>query len=216
MMATSFLSEHSAEFVLVPQLIRILSDSYEGITPFYFWAGREGSLISKCCDTGESIRMVAVYARRPKISSYNDYEITVKFNAVLSEKAYEFSKVGIPVLAGVPRVTSIMDFRLEAKCSWFQILSDGEPADIEGILNIDDESSIKIPVNNFVRGPLSESAINSLMIQQCNQMKWVEAIDVIRTVRASRPRNYLDYSSYLARMFGGYKPFFLILRQPIV
>jgi hypothetical protein len=214
-MPTSFLSEHSAEFILVPQLIRILSDSYRSITPFYFWAGREGSSISKGCDAGELMQVVAVYARRPKISSYGDSQITVKFNAVLSEKAYEFNRVGIPVLAGVPRVTSIMDFRLGAQCSWFEILSDGSPTDIEGVLDMDNESSIKMPTNNSVRGPLSETEVNRLVIQNCKQMRWPEAIDFIRTVRASRPRNF-EYGSYIARMFGGYKPFFFMLRQPII
>jgi hypothetical protein len=214
-MPTSFLSEHSAEFILVPELIHILSDSYQCIAPFYFWAGREGSLISKGCDTGELMKVVAVYARRPKISSYGDSQITVKFNAVLSEKAFEFNRVGIPVLAGVPRVTSIMDFRLGAKCSWFEMLSDDKPIDLEGILDMENENSIKMPVNNSVRGPLSKSEINNIVIQKCKQMSWLEAIDLIRNVRAMRPRNF-GYSSYIARMFGGYKPFFLILRQPII
>ena len=131
------------------------------------------------------------------------------------ETAYEFNRVGIPVLSGVPRATSIMDIRLGVKCSWFEILGDGDSVDIEGVLNMDTESSIKIPVNNSVRGPLSEGEINSLVVQKCKQMPWPEAIDLIRSVRAKAPRNY-NYGSYIARMFGGYKPFFLMLRQPLI
>lgn len=130
-MPIGFLSEHSVEFVLVPRLISILSKTYSNIVPFYFWAAREGNSISQSCDTGEYLRLIAVYPRRPKVSHPHDSEILIKFNAVLFEKAREYEQFGIPVFAGVPRVSSIMDFRLNTPCTWFEILGAESPADIE-------------------------------------------------------------------------------------
>ena len=209
-MPIGFLSEHSVEFVLVPQLISILSKTYSNIVPFYFWAAHEGNSVSHSCDTGEYIRLIAVYPRRPKVSHPHDSEILIKFNAALFEKAREYEQSGIPVFAGVPRVSSIMDFRLNTPCSWFEILGAEGPTDIEGTISLESEERWAIPNNDVIRGPLSKEQLVNSVKSRSALMRWDEAIRHIREVR--KTKNYTHFFTDLfGGRFGGYKPFYLML-----
>ena len=49
---TSFISEHTAEYYLLADLMPVLSKLFKTLIPFYFWSGREGSNISLECSEG--------------------------------------------------------------------------------------------------------------------------------------------------------------------
>ncbi len=199
-MPTSFICEHSAEFVLVPEFARILSRDQRHVTPIYFWSSREGCRISRECDRGEPIRVVAMYARRPKISDPGQDQILVKFNRELFLHARRLRDVDIPVFAGVPRVSTIMDLCIGAPCSWFEI--NGDDSAPEGEECTLDVQSGAVTSSSSQRSwvPATEEHIDRIVASSTCQMPWSDAIERIRFSRA--PQDSLGWSSRL----GSYKP----------
>jgi hypothetical protein len=120
-MSTAFISEHSAEYILVPRMVNILGQCFGKVIPLYFLSTREGSRIAYECDKSQPIRVLNVFARRPKVSVPQQPRIEVKFNSSLFDKAGLAAEVGIPTLAGVPLVSSIMEFNMDARCAWFSL-----------------------------------------------------------------------------------------------
>ena len=116
-----FISEHTAEYVLIPALTRILSKEFECIIPIYFWASMEGSTMGHECGLGREVRVIAVFPRRPKIKELNSNEIVVKFNQEIFLKAHHARDLRIPVIAGVPICTSVGALGSVSNCAWFQL-----------------------------------------------------------------------------------------------
>src|SRR5690348_2806966 len=106
-MITSFISEHTAELILVPDILRILQPVYPCITPLYYWASREGSIMSRRAFEHKRVRVLAFYPRRPKVKSPGMGTILVKFNELLYNRSSYFHSKGIPVIAGVPLADSL-------------------------------------------------------------------------------------------------------------
>lgn len=116
-----FMSEHTAEYALVSNLIAHLADCFPRVIPMCFWSTREGARIAEESMGGHRVRVVAAFARRPKVLRSGQPSILVKINAQLFVGAAEGSEFGIPVLAGVPLVASLSDFTIGVPCSWFYI-----------------------------------------------------------------------------------------------
>jgi hypothetical protein len=111
-MATSFISEHSSEYILVSKLSGMMSPHFDKVIPLYFLSTREGSSVSRLCDPSQLVRIISVYARRPKIVAPHQAHIQVKFNECLFEIAKLSYPLGIPTFAGVPLASSMMDFSM--------------------------------------------------------------------------------------------------------
>ena len=118
---TSFISEHTAEYILVPDLVRRLMPEFPDIVPLFFWASREGNTTAQWSMEGVPVRIVTAFPRRPKILPDRSNRILMKLNGQLFNYASESSGRGIPVIAGVPLVTSLPTLRLNARCCWFEI-----------------------------------------------------------------------------------------------
>src|ERR1019366_6021573 len=93
---TSYLSEHTIEYYLVPRFRQALAIEFTSTLGFFFWASREGSIASRsvCCQ--EPVRPVAVYRRRRKLGADRSIPI-MKVNGELFRAAAEFRHVGFPV-----------------------------------------------------------------------------------------------------------------------
>ena len=107
----AFICERTAEYFLVGRLLRMLSGVASKAVPFYFWAS-QGSPVSQDCECGDEIRLVAVFARRPKIRRASRDRIVMKVNSQLIEAASVAARSGIPMFAAVPIVPSIYSFIL--------------------------------------------------------------------------------------------------------
>jgi len=121
-MGTSFISEHSSEYILVAKLTRMMERHFERVIPIYFLSTREGSPISGECGPSQTLKIVSVFARRPKIDIPNQPFIEVKFNESLFEIADLASPLGIPTFAGVPLASSMMKVSLDNDCAWFELM----------------------------------------------------------------------------------------------
>ncbi len=204
--ATSFICEHSAEFVLVPFLTQLFSDNKQKLTPLYYWKNREGGLVSKRCDSNTPIRLFAMYARRPKIHSPDQDCISVKINNKLFERAFYLKENGIPTIVGVPRVSSIINFHVGCPCSWFRLCPDENvESDIEFSIDIkSNKCSIKMPPN--IQGPLNDEELLNVFKESILLPSWQDAIRILRGEK-------LDYQFFRSLFFGrigGYKPVYFI------
>lgn len=114
----AFMCERTAEYALVPALAKILQRDYKAAFPFWFSSTREGSAVA---DLPASFRLLAAFARRPKVLVSGDRVVTVKFGHMLFEVARKARSFGIPVLAGVPLVSALEGLAHTPECWWFLI-----------------------------------------------------------------------------------------------
>ena len=180
MKATAFICEHSAEFVLVPLLIELFSAHKQDLIPLHFWKTREGSSLSKRCDPNTPIRLLAMYARRPKICAPDQDCILVKINDILFERAYYLKQNGIPTIIGVPRVSSIMNLHVGCPCSWFSLRPDRNlESDVEFGIDIkSNKCDGSLPPS--IQGPLNDEELLDLFNKGTSLPSWQDAIEILR------------------------------------
>jgi hypothetical protein len=99
MKATSFMSERTAGYALVPDLISHMSERFSHVFPVYFWSTREGARVGRESMEHHRVRVVGAYARRPKVIHPGDDKILVKVNDLLFSAAIEGTAFGIPIFA---------------------------------------------------------------------------------------------------------------------
>jgi hypothetical protein len=64
---SSFISERTAELILVPELVETLKPFYSKITPLFYRVSREGGKMFRSSFAGKKIKLLVFYTRRPKI-----------------------------------------------------------------------------------------------------------------------------------------------------
>lgn len=194
----SFFSEHTAEYILMPQFAKMLGQHYENIVPMYFWTSREGGVFSRESMSGKLIKVVALYPRRPKIFSIDGDEIHVTFNEILFARAKEYIELGIGVFAGVPLVSNLSSLNFGVRCSWFNL----RPWGCEQIALI----SLKGSIAKLNKGLDVVDALNlkSIIDRDCIEMDWCTAVNIIKTIKGG----------YFGGLFGDlYKPAYLIFSE---
>ena len=122
--ATSFICEHTAEYILVPELKKILRNKFNTVVPIYPWASREGSNIAKELHKHDTFKMVGLYPRRPKLISVSSPKIIVKINAQILRGAQTGLKLGIPIIAGCPLAKNFWELGNNPNCVWIELNQD--------------------------------------------------------------------------------------------
>ena len=173
--------------------------------PIYFWGSREGGNTAARCDDRRPFKVLAMFARRPKILAPGQPSILMKINGALFEQAAICHGDGVPVLAGIPMVSSLMDFGMGARCGWFSI--EGRPSgafdehlsiDLAGGLAVDRPSS-------GIRGPLTDHELLSIAQAHTAEKSWSDFVHLANQLRAQAGG---------PPIFGGtYKPVYLLLRR---
>lgn len=204
-MATSFISEHSSEYILVAKLAGILNRQFDTVIPIYFLSTREGGLISSECSPSRLVKIVSVFARRPKVNVPNQPYVEVKFNESLFKIAGLSSLMGIPTFAGIPLASSIMDLNLAIDCAWFQ-LTGSEIGDVAYEIALDGKVLHKFRESSAIEGPLSQTELIGRVSSACRSIEWGDAIEKLRTIRRGTRDETNGYP-----FGGGYHPFHLML-----
>jgi hypothetical protein len=168
---SSFISEHTAEFLLVPQFIHALENRFSEIIPIYFWRTREGSNIAKASFRFRSVKLVAMYPRRPKIASIREEIFEIKFNQILFTRCQHLVGLGIPVFAGVPNAFSIEQLTSQCPCIWFQI----KPSGSESIYRAQDDEIIDDDNIQQIEPPL----ISNIVATEAVSRSWEDALSVM-------------------------------------
>lgn len=203
----SFLSEHSAEYVLVPNLTAQLATAFPRIIPLFFWSTREGNATALEGSGDMGVRVVTAFARRPRISARQPGHVFVKINAELFDYAAVSGAVGMPVLAGVPVVQALHDFFTDAACAWFSV----NPLSSSGEVVIEAGSAPQAAANALTEGkpiqPVNARELVALALR-ARVWTWSEAATHLRACRRALDRG--------ARFpfAAGYRPFHLLLPVP--
>ena len=72
----SFISEHTSEYILVPNIVRRLTQKFNQVIPVFLWLTREGNTTALEMMDGKQIRLLTAFPRRPKVLSPNGIAMT--------------------------------------------------------------------------------------------------------------------------------------------
>lgn len=205
--STSFLSEHSVEYLLVYNFTRILSLEYKCVVPIYFWATREGTALAASGVEPCNVRLVTVFARRPKVQNSKSTAILMKVNSSLLRAGALGLEFGSPVFAGVPLATGLLQFTMYTPCTWFH-LDNPNPSNEDVYVRLDvngkrcNSSSDNI---GLVRGPLTDKELLNAVKNNTRIMTWDVAVQAMRTIRSLGEGERFFLS--------GYHPFYLVIPE---
>jgi hypothetical protein len=204
MKATSFMSENTAAYALVPDIVAHLGKHFPHVIPVYFWSTREGARVGLESMGNQTVRVVGAYARRPKVIHPGDDRILVKINDLLFSAAQKGAEFGIAVFAGVPLVNSLADFSLGVRCSWFHIPGTSHAVtDCEFLLPVSEQSPMPT-LQHGISGALTPAGIVEIAESQCRELHWMEAAEGMRSVKSPEGMHAGPFG-------GGYRPFFLVI-----
>jgi hypothetical protein len=204
--ATSFICEHTAEYILVPKLKEILRKKFDIVTPIYPWASREGSNISKELHKHDKFKVVGLYPRRPKLISAGDPKITVKINEQILLGAQTGTKLGIPVIAGCPLVKNFGDLGNNPDCIWIK-LNQGSTENFELKLGQIQSFDYINQISKFIFA--NEEDLLTYLSEKSELIDFNSAILSFREIkRASVGAGSYSYF----RFMGFYKPVYFLLK----
>lgn len=197
-----FISEHTAEFVLVSEAVDAFAALCSKVIPISFWASREGR--AKVSSERMCFRVVSVFARRPKVISSADQVVIVKINRALFEYAAAAEQFGIPTLAASPLVASLDRLHIGCESVWFRLCDNGEREDF--CLEVPlEKSRLQAAKRENVSGPSEIKEISRRVADSAERLSWQEVVRRLRELKnAAGPSGF---------MFGPatYKPFHLLL-----
>lgn len=206
MKPTSFMSERTAEYALVYDLIRHIRVVSPRVIPMCFWSTQEGARTAEESMRSRRVRIIAAYARRPKVLYSDQPRILVKINAPLFTGAAEGLKFGIPVLTGVPLVTALSGFSIGVPCSWFHLTPNpSRHNDSEFLIPVSDQPLSALIFESSISGPLTDAQIGDLVKSETREMSWIEATEGMRTIRKA------GYGYVQIPFAVGYRPFFIVI-----
>jgi len=185
---TSFMSEHTTEFYVVPRFRAIIEKRFSSALPMYFWSSREGT--ARDAHVGVQGRLCALFARRPKDPTPT--HVIMKVNAEVFDDAVRLRKLGIPTFVGMPEVVSFLELAGEFECAWFSLRAT-EDAQSDFYFT----SAAPVEPDFRVRGPLNEEEICGIVQDECRDVTWAEAVGCMSEVRRSAaPGRFIFGPSY--------------------
>jgi len=205
---TSFISEHTAEYALVHDLVAILSMKYANVVPMYFWTTREGATMALRSVGDCRVRIITAYARRPKVCSPTDTIIFMKVNSLLLQAGAMGVQTGIPVFTGVPLATGLLQYSINTPCCWFHIQDEyPDGRDINITISLSGKRQEDDSDSSGIIGPLKAKDILSLVKKHARLMCWEEAVDCMRRIRCG---GEIRMGAFY---FSDYRPFYLVLPE---
>lgn len=194
---TSFISERSAELILVPQLVQLLTPYYPRITPLYYMATREGSLNSRVDFKAAGFKILAMYARRPKVFHPGSGMITMKVNQQLFDHSTFLAEKGIATIIGIPLADTLEQINPDTPSRWFKLDNHGT----ESLLHIHKQAALVdkvLGITPIESAHIAESA-------QCGRTynHWTQIIHLLKN--GPRPYQWTRFFGYI------YKPIYFIL-----
>ena len=202
---TSFICEHTAEYILIPKLKKILHKRFDIVTPIYLWASREGSNISKELHKYDKFNVVGLYPRRPKLVSAGSQKITVKINKQILLGAQYGMKLGIPIIAGCPVVKNLWELGNNPNCVWIK-LNQGYKESFELELEHIQSSDYMNPMSRFIFA--NEEDLLTYLGEKSKSIDFNSAISSFREIRIASG----GMGFYYFRFMGGYKPVYFLLK----
>lgn len=199
---TSFMSEHTVEFYLVPRFRALLNIRYSGVLPFFYWKTREGGILSHRDDFPALVTACAMFPRRPKVHG-EQIEMTV------NEEIYLISghlqEAGIPTFLGFPLVNSLSEFATDFECLWFSPNSKEIRYTHHKI-----QSGKGITEHSALLGPFKdEKKIQGYIEANAKQRTWPSLLDRLFDVHSKISQDDLITSRF--RFGPTYKPVYFLM-----
>lgn len=198
----SFISEHTAEYILIPKLTQILKQKFELVVPIFPWMTREGNNFSKSIHCRDSFKIVGFYPRRPKIKQ-TEYKILIKINSEFIDGAKEALKINIPMLAGCPLIKNFWELNEETQCIWIKL---NEETKSLYELEYEREKPNEFMILDNVCVLENDEDILNFVSTVCDTHNFESLVQAIETIRR--------HSSTVYFMgFGSYKPIYFLLKD---
>lgn len=199
---SSIISDHTAEYALVPALVEILRTKYETVAPLYLWLSREGGRLARNIHENEEFRAVALFPRRPKSKGGNQATLTMTISNQMLAAAEVLQTRGIPSVAGCPVVTSFWQILSNPPCLFSRL---GPSVDMEYTFD-----TSGAPICTYDSLLNSSAELVQYVRQASNDLNLESLVDAVRGSRG--PRHSVEGIG--AHMFSaGYKPVIILLRK---
>ncbi|RZI80736.1 MAG: hypothetical protein EOP38_21595 [Rubrivivax sp.] len=182
----SFFNERTAEYALVPALQAHLQAGFQFAVPIFYWKTREGNSIAERVHHDEPVKVLAMFARRPKLSDDSGV-VHGKINHDLLNYAQRAGRMGIPTIAGFPAVASLFDLHLEAPLHWF-FLGGLPEMDIEFMVDLQAKPSYAQGIDSGLQ-PIHLAEITEL-VKKAPAFSWQDAMARLAELRVERSHGY--------------------------
>lgn len=116
---TSYFSERTAEYSILPLVVAYLADRFGAAAPMYYWSSREGNSMARELHEQARLRVLAIFARRPK--SWRRDVLLGKLNLELFDFAHKASLHGVPTVAAFPVVRDIFELGGNFHIHWLPL-----------------------------------------------------------------------------------------------
>ncbi len=178
---TSFFSERTAEYSILPVVVSYLQQKFGAAVPMYYWASREGNNIARDVHEGRHVRMLALFARRPK--AVTKRTMSGKLNAELFEFADRAELHGVPTVAGFPVVRDLFELGEDFRTFWFP-LTRSQAQDV--FFKVDLTRADPTPISQSGR-PIRTLELDDLgdAVSSARVLSWKTAMAAIRDARVT-------------------------------
>lgn len=193
-MATSYITERSAELTLVPYLKMELEKYFEYVVPLVPWLNRETSKLSKDVHSQDHFKILALFPRRPKLPKNGNEQIFVTINHdlfVFKQFAEEYM---VPVIAGCPVASNFWELSVCRRNVW---------------LSITEEKT-----NNYLN--LIGDDFGKKLVEDLSILEIVELVNRSKLFNMDRFSDFLNEAKYAMPrrfLFGAkYKPVYFLIK----
>lgn len=203
---SSFFCERTAEYALVPVLQRALEAHFGSAVPIFYWKTREGNRESSEVHKGHFVKVIAMFARRPKLTGRKNW-VSGKINFELFQFADAARSIGIPTIAGFPAVTSLYDLYSNPPIFWLSV-EQSNAGDLEFTTNIAQSRPVLIDEEGRTITTLSIQEVIEEVKESAEVLSWNDAMSHISELRLE---HYREDSHFRFGWFGGYKPVYFLI-----
>jgi hypothetical protein len=199
----SVFNERTGEYALIPILQRRLAQHFGWAAPLFYWGNREGSRAARAAHGNLALRLVAVFIRRPKVSSTPGH-VDCRINLELIEYHQNALASGIFSFAAFPAVGSIPELWADPRVlllrldQMFEVtFSVGLSPTLDCGQNFEGSIDHEITFEDVVERISRKSVVFS----------YGDAMSKIAELRSTQERGRLGF----LYMIGGYKPVHFLL-----
>jgi biopolymer transport protein ExbD len=198
---SSFLSEHTTEFVLVPKLTKILKQKFEIVIPIFPWMTREGNNFSRSIHKNDKFLIVGLYPKRPKLNLTGN-EFQIKINKEFLNGAKAASKINIPMIVGCPLAENLWDLDDNAKCIWIKLT---DKTNNFYYVEYEDKKLHKYKILQTDEVLNEKEDILKFVINGSKEFDYGKLILAMQTIKANSTVYFMG--------FGTYKPVYFLLKK---
>jgi hypothetical protein len=199
---SSFVSERTVEFYLVPRFKALLSAKYSYVLPFFYWKTREGNALSHSDEFPTRVTTCAMFPRRPKVHGEH---LAMTVNSEVYLMSEHLAEAGIPTFLGFPDVEAFSRFADDFKCLWFSPNSKRREYTLHQIG----------PKNGVMEGTTligpfeSERAIHEHIEANAKQQTWCTLLDLLFEAHSKISQDDMIRTRF--RFGPPYKPVYFVM-----